>query len=82
MAYEKQTWVNNETVITAEMMNHIEDGIEEAEKAPAAPSNATTSTAGLVKMAAAVPDAAAAPTKEEFNALLASLRAAGIVSPT
>ena len=33
-------------------------------------------------MAAAVPDTAAAPTKEEFNALLVSLRAAGIVSPT
>lgn len=29
MAYEKHTWVNNET-ITAAKMNNIEDGIEEA----------------------------------------------------
>ncbi|WP_306541993.1 head fiber protein [Acidaminococcus intestini] len=41
---------------------------------------ATTSALGGVKQAAAVPDAAAAPTKEEFNALLASLRAAGIIA--
>lgn len=41
---------------------------------------ATTSALGGVKMAAAVSDAAAAPTKEEFNALLAALRAAGIIS--
>lgn len=41
---------------------------------------ATTSALGGVKMAAAVADAAAAPTKEEFNALLAALRAAGIIS--
>lgn len=41
---------------------------------------ATTSALGGVKKAAAVADAAAAPTKEEFNALLASLRAAGILA--
>lgn len=41
---------------------------------------ATTSVLGGVKMAAAVADAAAAPTQEEFNALLASLRAAGILA--
>lgn len=41
---------------------------------------ATTSALGGVKQAAVVPDAAAAPTKEEFNALLASLRAAGIIA--
>lgn len=40
---------------------------------------ATTSALGGVKMAAAVSDAAAAPTMEEFNSLLASLRAAGIL---
>ena len=38
---------------------------------------AKTNVLGGVKQAAAVPDAAAAATKEEFNALLASLRAAG-----
>ena len=48
---------------------------------PAAPGNATTSKAGLVKQAAAVEDAAGeAPTKAEFDALLAALRVAGIVA--
>lgn len=41
---------------------------------------ATTETAGLVKMAEAVADTEEdAPTAAEFNALLASLRAAGIL---
>lgn len=48
---------------------------------PAAPGNATTSRAGLVKQAEAVADAAGeTPTKAEFNALLAALRVAGIVA--
>lgn len=47
---------------------------------PAAPGAATTSQAGLVKQGAAVTDAAAAPTQEEFNALLTSLRNAGIIA--
>ena len=51
---------------------------------PAGPSHtlpaATTGALGGVKMAAAVGDVAAAPTMEEFNALLASLRAAGILA--
>ena len=29
MAYEKQTWVDNETPLDAEHMNHIEEGISE-----------------------------------------------------
>ena len=42
---------------------------------------ATTETACLVKQGAAVADAAGeTPTKEEYNALLASLRAAGIIA--
>lgn len=41
---------------------------------------ATTSALGGVKMAAAVANVAAAPTMEEFNGLLASLRAAGILA--
>lgn len=41
---------------------------------------ATTAALGGVKQAAAVEDVAAAPTMEEFNALLASLRAAGILA--
>ena len=48
---------------------------------PAAPGNATTAYAGLVKPAAAVADAAGeSPTKAEFDTLLAALRAAGIVA--
>lgn len=31
MAYTKQTFVNNQTVLTAEMMDHIEAGIVENE---------------------------------------------------
>ena len=54
------------------------------EQGPAGPSYtlpaATTSALGGVKMAAAVADVAAAPTQTEFNALLASLRAAGILA--
>lgn len=42
---------------------------------------ATTEAAGVVKQAAAVADAASTPTKAEFNALLAALRAAGIIAP-
>ena len=41
---------------------------------------ATTKALGGVKQAVAVPDAAAAPTQEEFNALLQSLRDAGILA--
>lgn len=54
------------------------------DQGPAGPSYtlpaATTSAFGGVKMAAAVSDADAAPTMEEFNSLLASLRAAGILA--
>ena len=41
---------------------------------------ATTTTAGTVKQAAAVANVTAAPTAEEFNALLKSLRDAGILT--
>ena len=41
---------------------------------------ATTAALGGVKQAAAVEDVAAAPTMEEFNSLLASLRKAGILA--
>lgn len=40
---------------------------------------ATTETLGGVKMAGGVSDVSTAPTQEEFNALLASLRTAGIM---
>ena len=42
---------------------------------------ATTAALGGVKKAVAVPNAAAAPTQAEFNALLAALRTAGVLTP-
>ena len=57
---------------------------ETGPQGPAGPSYtlpaATTAALGGVKQAAAVSDVAAAPTMEEFNSLLASLRAAGILA--
>ena len=48
---------------------------------PAAPGNATTATAGLVKQAANVAAAAGeSPTKDEFDGLLTALKNAGIVA--
>ena len=45
------------------------------------PGEASSDIPGFVKQGAAVPDAAGeTPTKEEFNALLASLRNAGIIA--
>lgn len=41
---------------------------------------ATKTKPGGVKQAEAVADVAAAPTKDEFNGLLAKLRAAGILA--
>lgn len=41
---------------------------------------ATTEAAGIVKQAAAVADAADAPTKTEYNGLLGALRTAGIIA--
>lgn len=46
---------------------------------PAAPVAASTSTAGVVKKMAAIADLTAAPTMEDFNGLLAALRAAGLM---
>ena len=45
------------------------------------PSNATTTTAGIVKQAGNIADSteATAPTTEEFNALLTALKTAGIM---
>ena len=41
---------------------------------------ATASKAGMVKQGAYVADAASSPTKAEFNALVKSLKDAGIIS--
>ena len=96
MAYSPTTWQDGD-VITAEKMNKLEQGVQNeqvgpqgpkgdtGEQGPAGPSYtlpaATTSALGGVKMAAAVADAAAAPTMEEFNGLLTALRNAGIIAP-
>lgn len=95
MAYTPTQW-NDGDLITAEKMNKLEQGVkneqvgpqgprgETGPQGPAGPSYtlpaATTAALGGVKQAAAVSDVAAAPTMEEFNSLLASLRAAGILA--
>lgn len=59
----------------------FEDGSQvEGLPSPTIP-DASTTTKGLVKQGAAVSDAAGeAPTSAEFNALLASLRTAGVLA--
>lgn len=95
MAYSPTTWTTGDT-ITAEKMNHLEQGVANEQVGPQGPKGeqgpqgpagatytlpaATTAALGGVKQAAAVEDVAAAPTMEEFNGLLASLRAAGILA--
>jgi len=72
--------------VAASMMEklllEIDKRIEDAEKAAGtAPDAATTEKAGVVKMAANVPEAAdTAPTAAEFKALLDALIAAGIMA--
>lgn len=63
----------------------IADGTIQASKLasgviPTIPGNATKETPGLVKQAAAVGDVSAAPTHQDFNGLLAALRAAGVLA--
>ena len=57
---------------------------DQGEQGPAGPSYelpaATAEALGGVKQGVAVSDAAAAPTQQEFNALLTSLRNAGIIA--
>ena len=86
MAYTPTEWKTGD-VITAEKMNKLEQGVQNEQVGPQGPAGpsytlpaATTSALGGVKMAAAVNDAAAAPTMEEFNALLTALRNAGILA--
>ena len=96
MAYTPTEWKTGDT-ITADLMNKLEQGVQNeqvgpkgdkgdpGEQGPAGPSYslpaATTNTLGGVKQADAVADAVAAPTMEEFNALLTALRNAGIIAP-
>lgn len=72
------------TVTARKLLNKLNIGTSKAKlgdvlAAGIAP--ATTTTAGVVKMAAAQADSAAAPTQAEFNALLAKLRASGALAP-
>ena len=76
MPYEPNTWNNGDT-ITAEKLNHLEQGVASASQAVPA---ATTQAAGVVKQAAAVSDLSGAPTQGDFNGLLAALRAAGLMA--
>ena len=80
MAYKPNTWNAGDT-ITAEKLNHLEQGVASADSAAAgAKAAATTSTAGVVKQIAHIEDLSAAPTQGDFNGLLAALRTAGIMA--
>lgn len=86
MAYEPTTWRDGD-LITADKLNKLEQGVQNEQVGPQGPAGptyelpaATTKALGGVKQAAAVSDAAAAPTQEEFNALLQALRDAGILA--
>ena len=78
MAYTPTTW-NNDDVITAEKLNKMEKGIEDAQNPTAYTLPAASKTAlGGVKQAALVAEAAGENvTKAEFKALLDALKAAG-----
>lgn len=56
------------------------DGVLSIVDGVVAVANATPTTAGIVKQSANVPDVEAAPTMEEFNALLTALQNAGIMA--
>lgn len=78
MAYTKNVW-NDSDLITAEKLNKMEKGIEDAQN-PAAYTlpAASKTTLGGVKQAALVAEAAGENvTKAEFKALLDALKAAG-----
>ena len=78
MAYTKNTW-NDGDLITAEKLNKMEEGIEDAQN-PAAYTlpAANKTTLGGVKQAALVAEAAGENvTKAEFKTLLDSLKASG-----
>lgn len=92
MAYTPTTW-NNGDLITAEKLNKLEQGVKNEQVGPQGPKGdpgakgdkgdpgeAYTLPAAKTNALGGVKQAAAAPTKEEFNALLASLRAAGILA--
>ena len=78
------TLVNDLTTGGADKALTAEQGktLKTAVDAKYTAANATASTAGLVKMAANVPQSAEAtsPTTAQFNALLTALKAAGIVT--
>lgn len=78
MAYTKNTWSDND-LITAEKLNKMEKGIEDAQNPAAYTLPPASKTAlGGVKQAIRVDEAAGANvTKAEFKALLDALKAAG-----
>lgn len=78
MAYTKNTWSDND-LITADKLNKMEKGIEDAQNPTAYTLPAASKTTlGGVKQAALVAEAAGENvTKAEFKALLDALKAAG-----
>lgn len=77
MAYTATTW-NTGDLITAEKLNHLEQGVAAASAATAA---ATTETAGVVKQIANIAQLSGEPTQSDFNDLLTALQTAGIMAP-
>ena len=71
-------------IATAEVLGGVKVGeglaVEEDGTLSADIPDAAEDVKGLVKQAEPVADAASAPTAEEYNALLASLRTAGIIA--
>ena len=69
MAYETQTWADGEdggTPITAEALNHMEDGIEQATTAAAAAQAAADGKADPGD----IPDVSGFVTQTDFDALV------------
>ena len=84
MSYTPTVW-NDGDVITKDKLNKLEQGVKNEQVGPQGPAGptqaATKSQMGAVKQAALVADATGENvTKDEFNALLAALKAAGIMA--
>lgn len=92
--YVKHTWQSNE-IISDENLNNMENGIEALDNDKlAAPTggngtsgqvlvtngDGTTAWADTIKKQSAIPDAAGSDEKDKINAILAALRAAGVIA--
>ena len=95
MAYTKHTWQSGET-ITDEALNNMEKGIDDLDKGKVALPTGGNGTSGQflvsngdgttkwadspVTKQAAIADAQGSDEKDKINAILAALRAAGVIA--